>query len=138
MNPGFQNTIALAVRTPNGHDVVLLEDLVYHCKQGHTYRVPAGSTSDGISTPPVLWLSLPPFGNWWYPGILHDAFYRNTLEIQDVDGGWHKCDITKDYADWLFKEAMLLNDVSESDAEIIFQGVAQFGRHAFKVDRGIA
>lgn len=135
MTPGFQNAEPLLVRTADGHNVVLQEPLVYHSTQGHTYRVPAGATSDGISTPPILWQRLAPFGPWWYPGVLHDSFYRNTLEMQAIDGTWAKVTLTKEYSDWLFKDAMLNNGVLEIDANIIFEGVNLCGTHAFNEDR---
>ena len=131
----FLNKDGLQVCSKDGHDFVLCEALMYLSNQGHTYRVPSGSTTDGISTPKELWAKYPPFGNWWFPGILHDAGYRDTLEIQDIEGAWHPTTLTKEMIDWLFKEAMVNNGVSEWDAEIIFQGVNQFGTMAFVEDR---
>lgn len=134
---GFQTT-SLSVTTADGRNFTLNEPLEYLSSQGHRYRVPAGSSTDGASTPAVLWPTIPPFGRYWMAACLHDSFYRDTIEIQDIAGDWHKTDITKEYADWLFKEAMLGSGVEEILAETIYQGVNQMGWASFKQDRDLA
>jgi len=117
----FKNT-DLAVRTSDGRNIVLLEDLVYVTEAGETIIVPVGSTADGCSTPREVWNLLPPFGQYWLAAVLHDFLYRKTTRTQA------ECDL-------LFLEAMKSLDVDLLIRETIYEGVHLGGSWAFNDDR---
>jgi hypothetical protein len=125
----FRNT-SLDVRTSDGRNVKLLEDLVYLTDSGETITVPAGSESDGYSTPRELWIQFPPFGPsgqgqaqiGWFSAILHDWAYRYSSLSK------HECDM-------LLLEAMRSQGVSALDRDLIYEGVNLGGQSAFDTDR---
>jgi Protein of unknown function (DUF1353) len=131
---GFHNQ-DLAVRTADGHNFVLLEALVYTTKDGRTIRVPIGGTSDGISTPRFIWNIISPFGPQWFPGILHDGGYRDTLEELQPDGTWEHVTLARYECDELIEEALLSHGVGEVETETIYKNLRLFGDKAFEADR---
>jgi len=111
----------LAVRTSDGRNVTLLEPLVYVHGDGIVTTIPAGSTSDGASTPQLSWsLGFSPFGIGWRAFVLHDFLYRKT---------W----LPRDYCDASLLEALL--ELGEPNAQIIYDAVRLGGRFAFNADR---
>lgn len=112
----------LAVQTSDGHSFELLEDLVYTAKDGTVYTVPAGSLTDGASTPPILWPTIPPFGKYWLAAVLHDWAYRYSA-------------LSKQECDWLLKEAMVSLDVDLVLCDTIYEGVHLGGWKSFRDDR---
>ena len=63
--------------------------MYYRTKHGYLLRTK--TSTDGISTPFFLWCIIPPFGKIWWSGIIHDAAFRDQLEIQDErTGEWRK------------------------------------------------
>jgi Protein of unknown function (DUF1353) len=112
----------LLVETVDGHNFTLMEDLVYVSEGGITYTAPKGSQTDGASTPPVLWPTIPPFGKYWLAAVLHDWAYRYS-------------DLTKQECDWLIKEAMKSLDVDALLADTIYEGVNVGGWSSFEQDR---
>jgi hypothetical protein len=117
----FKNT-DIAVRTSDGRNITLLEDLVYVTDAGETITVPIGATADGCSTPREVWNLLPPFGQYWMAAVLHDFLYRKTARPQA------ECDL-------LFLEAMKSLDVDLLVRETIYEGVHLGGSWAFNDDR---
>lgn len=113
---------SIAVRTSNGHDVTLLEDLVYVSEKSEEIVVATGAASDGASTPGLLWSFLPPFGPYWRATVLHDFLYRCTTR-------------SREECDGLLLEAMLSLGVHELTALTIFRGVRFGGQTAFDQDR---
>lgn len=69
----------------DGRNFVLLGPLDYIAQDGTHYRALKGSQTDGPSIPQRLWSVIPPTGEVWLPGILHDAAYRGTL-VRVIDG----------------------------------------------------
>ena len=131
----FKSRADLLVRTSDGRNVILQEPLEFvRGSDMVIFRAPAGSASDGISTPSEIWLHFPPFGTWWRAGIIHDAAYRDTLEVFQ-DGQWVKAHLSKDDSDQLFLEAMASLGVGEMDRNTIYQGVHLAGARAFHDDR---
>lgn len=116
------NVTELKVATSDGQNVRLLESFTYTRNDGCVITVPEGVTSDGASTPPVIWAEVPPFGKYWLAAILHDYMYRNIS-------------IPKDFADETFLEAMLSLNVNETMAKAVYEGVRLFGKKAFYEDR---
>jgi hypothetical protein len=147
MNPGFQCE-EFVVKGRDGQNFTFVEDAVYFARSGATYRIPAGSTTDGASTPVALWVAIPPFGPYWRAAVLHDAAYRGKLERMQagqmfVDGKinlnptdtWAPANLDKDTCDFLLLEAMELDNVDLLRRDLIFKGVQDAGQHAFQTDR---
>lgn len=138
--PGFQN-LTLDVRTGNGLDDTLLEPLIFQHPNGTLYRAPAGATTDGLSVPRCLQNILPPTGGDWFSGVLHDAAYRNQLEVwlnepATMDGGrWVLAALNQHESDDLLFEALELQDVHPILTCIIYTALRLFGWKAFKDDR---
>ena len=116
------STNKLRVETSDGLNMVLLEPFTYTTKSGEVIIVPAGTTSDGASTPRLIWREIPPFGTYWMAAYLHDYLYRDS-------------DKPKDFCDNVLLEAMECLGVNQIEADTIFQGVHLFGWAAFEGDR---
>ena len=130
MSQGFQ-TNDWKVTTNDGRNFVLLEAVNYVGKNGISYVMPVGATSDGASTPCELWPTIPPFGLYWKAAFLHDCAYRNTLQY--IDG--HIIGLGKDEADALLKEAMESCGVDWLMTQTIYDGVRIGGWKSFEQDR---
>ena len=112
----------LKVSTSDGRNFTLLEPFTFLCADGTIVIVPAGSQSDGASTPELLWPTLPPFGLYWKAAFLHDFLYRCTP-------------YPKDTCDNILLEAMECLGVNEIEAHTIYEGVHICGWMAFYEDR---
>jgi hypothetical protein len=121
MEPGL-STDNLKVSTADGRNFVLLEEFSYRANSGEVITVPVGATSDGASTPPEIWPTIPPFGRYWKAAFLHDYLYRCTQR-------------PKAECDGLFKEAMVSLGVNGIEADIIYAGVDLLGQRSFDADR---
>lgn len=123
--PGF-STLSPLVRTRDGRNVVLAEDVTYTAKDGKVYRIGLGSTSDGASTPNLLWVTIPPFGWYWLAAVFHDWLYRFS-DVPDEES----CDA-------LLMEAMeILPGYNEFEARLIYEGVHYGGKSSFQSDRAV-
>lgn len=89
---------------------------------GRWVHVPIGFMTDGASVPRMLWSFIPPWGVYGQAVILHD-FLCEYLSIT-VDG--LPADITRQYADELFDEAMKVLRVPDQLRETIFNGVSAY------------
>lgn len=123
--PGFAPA-QFKVSTQDGRIFRLEEPVVFTRADGSQVAMPVGTESDGASTPLALWGMLPPFGIYWRAAFLHDAAYR--ARTRPIIG-------SKSEADDLFDEAMAATGVDATRRQIIFQGVHQFGGHAWLEDR---
>lgn len=121
MQPGFQN-LPLKVSTSDGRNFTLLEPFSFVTRAGEVYTVPAGSQSDGASTPQAGWNILPPFGPYWPAAFLHDWTYRYS-------------NLPKPVCDSLLLEAMEISGVGEVERMTIYEGVHLGGWKAFREDR---
>lgn len=135
----FRN-LPVECATLDGRNFTLLKPLIFTDPQRRTYRVPIGATSDGLSIPQVLWtVGLPPFGEAWLAGVLHDAAYRDQLEVlvsgTVKEGSWSKVTLAKDACDTLFHEAILAMGVDVQKARLLYEGVHLGGQGAFDADR---
>lgn len=117
----FQQT-PMKVESDDGRNFTLLEPYNYLCRSGELITIPAGTTSDGASTPRELWASIPPFGKYWKAAILHDYLYRVTNR-------------PKAECDNLLLEAMESLGVNEIEAHAIYEGVNLAGKWSFEEDR---
>lgn len=131
----FTTQNEILVRTRDGRNVTLMEDVELRSDTGAVYRVPIGSESDGASTPPEIWVKLPPFGDYWLAGVVHDAAYRGTLQRQLENGYWAPAMLNKDQADLLLLDCMSALGVAQGTKEAIYDGVRLFGWKAFSEDR---
>ncbi len=123
------------LRTHDGRNVILAEDVFYFSGDGTCYCAPSGSTSDGCSTPPELWPSIPPFGTYWLAAVFHDCAYRGTLTIWSADGAVRNANLTKVQSDDLFLSAMMELGTPLVERNTIYEGVHLFGWKAFRDDR---
>jgi hypothetical protein len=130
----FTSRNDLLVRTRDGRNVTLQEPLEFVTAAGVRYRVPAGATSDGLSTPREVWFSIPPFGTAWLAGVLHDAAYRDALERQQ-GAEWVKAGLSKTDSDALLLEGMQTLGVDTLEMQTIYRAVCISGGKAFREDR---
>lgn len=100
----------------------MLEPFTYVTSKMERIEVPAGTASDGASTPREIWSAFPPFGDYWRAAFLHDFLYRDT-------------DRPKDECDSLFLEAMEALGVDEAVRKTLYEGVHLAGGKAFEEDR---
>jgi hypothetical protein len=114
----------LRVETSDGRYCTLLEDLVFTAANGEVIVAPAGTTTDGASTPKEIWSLIPPFGSYWLAAVLHDFLYRISKRPK------HECD-------GLLLEAMVSLGVEKVLRDAIYQGVALGGLPSFAEDRKI-
>jgi hypothetical protein len=121
MTSGFQSD-TIKVSTSDGRSFTLLEPVVYVTALGAHLTIPAGTTSDGASTPSALWTLIPPFGPYFKATYLHDWLYRFTK--------MPKCE-----CDDLLKEAMLTLGIDPVLADAFYEGVSKGGQSSFDVDR---
>lgn len=132
MTHGFLET-EIAVSSSNGRDDVLIDHLHFRDARGILFRVPAGSTTDGMSTPSIVH-PLPgfePFGKHWFSAVLHDAAYRGTLERFR----WTKyepANLTRSESDALFRDALATQGVGAIRRGIIHAALRAFGWRAYR------
>ena len=108
--------------TSDGRNFTLLSPEVFTSGVGEVITIPAGSTSDGASTPKELWIEIPPFGQYWKAAFLHDYLYRFTQK-------------PKAECDSLLFEAMRSLGVPLLLAGTIYEGVHAGGQSSFDADR---
>ena len=108
----------------DGRIFTLARELVYQSlNSGSTITIPAGFSTDGGSTPKLVWsLGYTPFGAEWRAYILHDYLYRNTF-------------LPRDFCDDMLLEAMDSLGVSKERRVIIYNAVRAGGLIAFNNDR---
>jgi len=131
------------VTTLDGRNFILAEDAFYTAANGSVYKMPVGATTDGASTPPILWENfgmewLPPFGSYWRAAVLHDCAYRNTLQVECLAMGaeaWMKAALTKEQCDNLLREAMESLGTHNLTIDEIYEGVVNGGQSSFDADR---
>lgn len=116
------STQIISVSTCDGRNFTSLKDFSFTDKFGTVYIIPAGTTSDGASTPCEIWPTIPPFGRYWLAAFFHDYLYRYTQ-------------LPKVLCDDLFEEAMISLGVSPLEADIIYEGVNLCGQSSFDADR---
>lgn len=136
MTTGFQNE-SLNVQTKDGLDDALLEPLVFVDPNGNWWEAPTGSTTDGLSTPPIVRI-LPGYdatGDDWWSGVLHDSGYRRFIRLRQADGSWRTMALTQKQCDTLILQAMTSQGVGFLRRHIIYFALRLFGSFAFKGDR---
>lgn len=81
--------------------------------------VPAGTVTDLLSVPRVLWAFLPPNGRWAKAAIIHDYLYANAIG-------------SKSYADRMFLETLTVLGVSRFTRTLMYWAVRWFGRGEYQ------
>lgn len=112
----------------------MLDPLIFQMKDGRLIRAAAGTLTDGISTPRAVWSEIAPF-DWWMCGVLHDAAYKDTIEIFDPVAGWKKLTFNEAEANSLLEEALASRGCSEIERKTIYIALKAFGKFAFNDDR---
>jgi hypothetical protein len=98
---------------------MLYQDLRYSVgDSGVVITIPAGFVSDYASVPRVLWIWLPPHGQYSKAAVIHDHLY------------WTQ-ECTKQQADNLLMIAMKESDVNGMDKWVIYNGVDWGGQSSW-------
>jgi hypothetical protein len=134
MSAGFQSQ-DLCVRTADGLNCYLTEEIVYIAKDGAVLKLPVGTYSNGASTPREMWSVLPPFGKYWMAAFLHDGAYDNMLQIQQPNGAFTVARLPKSQCDALLFEAMDSLGVTQEEKAAIYKAVDLFGQAYFNLAR---
>lgn len=115
MKPGFQQS-RIRVWTGDGLNDILYDYLDYVAKDGTQYRCPIGGTTDGLSTPKIVWNIIPANGNdSWMAGVAHDSSYRGQLlKWVEASQEWVNAALTRHQADDLILEAMELHEIGRA------------------------
>ena len=95
------------------------EEFDYQSNDLTIYSIPKGFVTDFASTPTSLKWLLPSIGLYGKAAVLHDFLYTSPHRV------------TKQKADHIFKEAMLVLGVPNWKAEIMYQAVKLFGQKAY-------
>ena len=104
---------------PDGMLWKLTDNFLYQSDvYGARITVPAGFHTDFASTPRVVWSIYPPWGKYGPAAVVHDWMYR----IQFV---------TRDMADNVLREAMIVLGCDPIDVAAIYEAVHLFGRQAW-------
>lgn len=127
---GFKNESLLTRSRKDGLNDILEEALYYTALDGRQFRAPKYSTTNGLSVPRLFWAIIPPTGFDWYSGVLHDAGYRNFLEIK-IDNKWIKFQGTRKEIDHLLLEALYSQGASIILRSIVYMFVRLFGWHPY-------
>ncbi len=114
--------IEILAESENGDLFRLLEPMTYF-RHNRILTIPAGFTSDGISVPPLLWISISPAidRRTLSGAIAHDFLYRNVPE------GWTRAD-----ADKMFYDIIRADGLSSWKALKAYCGVRLFGKKYWK------
>ena len=135
MSPGFTNEF-IDVRTTDGLNDTLLTPLLYSAQDGELYRVPIGSTTDGLSVPKIVQNIIPAVGSAWWSGVLHDACYRATVQIwENETQDWMPANVTQQKADGLILEAMETQGIGLVKRQTIYRALRMFGGFAWRANR---
>ena len=145
---GFQSRFVEGICDQDGRNWLILTPVVYLSKNGNIYIIPRGTSTDGASTPSIIWTKLPPFGDYWQSAVLHDSAYKNQLLVwpagsmpdgipitHEMTTTLAKANLSKDDCDNLLKEAMELSGVEQRIIDIIYEGVHLCGASSYKEDR---
>lgn len=121
---------------PDGRNWSYDEPLVYQCKDGRLIRGRGKSTTDGISTPPIIWNIIPPTGPYFCSGVLHDSGYRGTCEIFDAElQKWLPYEADENTFDLIILEALESQGCNWIERETIYKALCFAGSRAFTEDR---
>lgn len=93
-------------------------------KTRYQIRIPSGFEFDGASVPRAFWRLLPPVaGVHLRAALAHDVLYVDKMCWKNGD----YAAITKEEADWIFRQLMLEDGVTPWLAKAAYSAVAAFG-----------
>lgn len=95
---------------------------------GPSVFVPSGFVTDFASVPRILWPLFPPYGRYGKAAVVHDWLYAHKWLF---DKNAERMKITKEQADTIFYEAMLVLDVPKWKAKLMYWAVKMFGKKAW-------
>lgn len=108
-------TTPLQLEYLDGHDYRLLTEFDFASEEAERIiRVPAGFVTDFASIPRFFWRVLPPTGLYGKAAVIHDYLYRSH-------------EVSKEVADKVFREGMLVLNVPRWKAETMYLAVRLFG-----------
>ena len=116
----------IATPLDDGKTWVIREEFKYDIgakDSGDSVVVPVGFVTDFASIPKIFWSILPNWGPYGKAAIIHDYLYFSHNR-------------TKDEADNIFLEGMLVLGVPPWKANIIYQSVHFFGESSYKKPGG--
>jgi hypothetical protein len=131
MKPGFLET-EIATRSSNGRDDRLLDRLHFRDIDGTLYQIPAGSETDGGSTPRLAWLipGFEPTGTHWFDWILHDSAYRQTLLVRRHIITWLPARLTRLEADQILIRSLRIRGMDPIRRALVWSALRAAGwRH---------
>ena len=117
---------------PDGRRWKLIRTFIYEVGRkgsGVAIKVPAGFVTDFASSPPPIWWLIPPWGVYGKAAILHDYLYQNHHICRQA-GRLQR--VTREYADDIFREAMIVLGVAPWRVSLMYYGVRAFGWLAWK------
>lgn len=94
-------------------------------------------TTDFASVPRILWSLFPPYGKYGKAAIVHDWLYENKfivtkyLDFKTRNIFTNSLPVSRERADEIFLEAMLVLGVPKWKAKIMFYAVRLFGQKAW-------
>ena len=81
---------------------------------GDRITVPAGFVTDFASTPPPIWMIIPPWGKYGKAAVIHDYLYQRHQR-------------TRKQVDDIFREAMVVLGVDPARVFLMYWAVRLFG-----------
>lgn len=108
-------------RAPDGRNWRLLQDFIYMSEILGKIIVPIGFLTDFASTPAAVWARIPPWGKYGPATVIHDWLY------------WMQ-PCTREQADNVLREGMIVLGVDKQIIDIIYGGVRLGGRHGWDND----
>ena len=121
MPQGFNSKIIFEM-VPDGRTWILQHEVQYTTISGIVIYVPAGSITDGASTPRFLWRAAPPMtGKHRNAAFVHDWLYRKS-----------RPKMSKEDADKIFLEIMEMDGVGKALRILMYKSVVLFGNNSYK------
>jgi hypothetical protein len=109
---------------PDGLQYALQAPFIYQSDLAGKIEVPSGFLTDLASIPKLFWNILPPFGRYSAAAVVHDYLYFFQLT-------------TKEVADSVLREAMVLLGCDALTVDIIYNAVEKFSLPAWQNDTAL-
>lgn len=85
-------------------------------------HVPGGFLTDGASVPRILWSAIPPWGKYGQAVIVHDYL----CEYLSITIAGKPVRISREYADLIFLEMLIVLDVPELERKSMYTAVCAY------------
>jgi len=106
---------------PDGKRWKLVRPFIYHVGSEYSkdeIKVPTGFITDFASSPPHIWIVIPPWGKYGKAAVIHDYLYQTASR-------------TRKEADDIFKEGMQVLGVDKVRVFLMYWAVRLFGMWAY-------